>query len=129
MAIPSIELQKALYSTLSAGDCPVFELTPDNQPYPFITLRIQSMNEDMTKTDLNRFKFQVYIHSWSLSLGSLESKTIDSFIFNLVMGEWEINGFNLDRVSYEFGETLTETQQEGTIFQGIQNFEITISRK
>lgn len=127
--IASIELQKALFNLLSIGDYPVYELVPKDESYPYISFRLQGKMNNYTKTNQQRYTFNVYLHSWSQSSSSLESKTMDSFIHDAIMGTWQVEGYNVDFVELIFSETLTETDVTNNIFQGIQEFEITISKK
>lgn len=127
--IASIELQKALFNLLSIGDYPVYELVPKDESYPYISFRLQSKTNNYTKTNQQRYTFNVYVHSWSQSSSSLESKTMDSFIHDAIMGKWLIDGYDIEFVELIFSETLTETDVTHNIFQGIQEFKITINEE
>lgn len=130
-SIGSVELQQALYTLLSTGKYPVFEVVPKDKHYPYINIRIQSKNSEFTKTDTNRYTYFVYIHSWSKGTSSMESKIMDNFIEQSVMGldSKAVAGFNVDMVKFGFGETLTEVEIGTNIFQGIQQYEITLSEE
>lgn len=127
--IASIELQKALFNLLSIGNYPVYELVPKDENYPYISFRLQSKTNNYTKTNQQRYTFNVYVHSWSQSSSSLESKTMDSFIHDAIMGTWLIDGYDVEFVELIFSETLTETDVTHNIFQGIQEFKITINEE
>lgn len=127
--IASIELQKALFNLLSIGNYPVYELVPKDESYPYISFRLQSKTNSYTKTATKRQTFNVYVHSRSQSSSSLESKTMDSFIHDAIMGTWLIDGYDVEFVELIFSETLTETDVTHNIFQGIQEFKITINEE
>ena len=73
--IASIQLQKALYASLSESYS-VYEVVPKEESFPFITFGDVTREENFTKTDKKRFTFTISIHGWSKGTSSIQSKTI-----------------------------------------------------
>lgn len=125
--IQSIELQKAIYSSLALGYS-VFEIVPVANSFPYITIGESNEVEDFTKTDLSRFRTFITIHSWSLGESSIESKTMKHFIYNQ-MKDLKIPGFKVENVALSLSQTLKEQGTDTkTIFHTVQEFEIIINK-
>lgn len=126
--IPSIELQKAIYKVLEKGVYPVYEVVPNVDKMPLITLGSLSKNEDFTKTNTNRFTFSITIHGWSIGKSSIESKEIEEFIYQSIT-ELEMETYDVEFVRLGLNENLKEEESDDrVIFHSIQEFEITIKK-
>ena len=126
MTIASIELQKGLYTHLASGSYEVYEIVPPDTAMPYITIgNITKMNS-YTKTN-KRYTFSCTIHSWSKGNSSIEQKTIDEFIHNKLMTEFNVEVYDVDFVELAMGENLREVGSDSSIFHGVQEFEITLA--
>ena len=130
LAIPSLELQKALFSTLSSGDYPVYEMLPSSIPKNYIILGEEMLQTDNTKTQ--RRTVHVYtIHTWSQGTSSYNSKIINNFVLDkLLLEEFTVPNFHVDMVNLELLTTLKEFDQEenDTLQHGIIQVEFTLNR-
>lgn len=128
--IPSVALQKAIYSELNMGIYPIHEVVPKtNKDLPLITLHGFTREPNFTKTNQKRFTFKVSIHGWSIGKSSIEIKEIEEFIYqtimNLKMKAYDIEFINLSLNA----NTKSEETEDRVVFHSIQEFEITISSK
>lgn len=125
--IASIQLQKALYASLSESYS-VYEVVPKEDDFPFITFGDITRQENFTKTDKKRFTFTILIHGWSKGTSSIQSKTIEEYILNKIENI-KIEGFELEDTSLEMSTTVREKDADGsTIFQSIQEFNFIINQ-
>ena len=77
----AIDLQTALYTTLSAAGLTVFDAVPDNyESFPYVTIGEDSLVQWDTKT-INGFDASVTIHVWSRESGRKEAKLIQAQIY------------------------------------------------
>lgn len=126
--IPSVELQKAIYEVLDEGIYQVYEVVPNVDRMPLITLGSLRKNEDFTKTNTNRFTFSITIHGWSIGKSSVESKMIEEFIYQSIT-ELEMDDYDVEFVRLAMNENLKEEETDDrVIFHSIQEFEITIKK-
>ena len=126
--IPSVELQKAIYEILDEGIYQVYEVVPNVNRMPLITLGSLRKNEDFTKTNTNRFTFSITIHGWSIGKSSVESKMIEEFIYQSIT-ELEMDDYDVEFVRLAMNENLKEEETDDrVIFHSIQEFEITIKK-
>lgn len=127
--IPSVELQKAIYESLDEGIYQVYEVVPNVDRMPLITLGNLRKSEDFTKTNINRFTFSITIHGWSIGKSSVESKMIEEFIYQSIT-ELEMDDYDVEFVRLAMNENLKEEETDDrVIFHSIQEFEITIKKK
>jgi hypothetical protein len=129
MAIPSLELQKAIYSTLSGSIYKVYEVTPlGSFTSPYISLGEETITTTDTKTDF-RYISNYTIHTWSKGASSSPHKALNNFVIDRILRTpLNVNGFLVQFVSLEMLTTkkeIDETQSQ-TIFHGILQFEITL---
>lgn len=126
--IPSVELQKAIYESLDEGIYQVYEVVPNVDRMPLITLGSLRKSEDFTKTNTNRFTFSITIHGWSIGKSSVESKMIEEFIYQSIT-ELEMDDYDVEFVRLAMNENLKEEETDDrVIFHSIQEFEITIKK-
>ena len=126
--IPSVELQKAIYEVLDEGIYQVYEVVPNVDRMPLITLGSLRKSEDFTKTNTNRFTFSITIHGWSIGKSSVESKMIEEFIYQSIT-ELEMDDYDVEFVRLAMNENLKEEETDDkVIFHSIQEFEITIKK-
>lgn len=128
MVIASIELQKAIYSALKNGSYSVFEIAPPNIAFPYITIGEETLTTDDTKTN-KRTVHNVTIHTWSEGSSSAEIKVMNHFVLTTILNNLKVNGFYLDMVSLELQTTIKEQDSDSTIFHGVLQFEITLTKK
>lgn len=126
--IPSIELQKAIYKVLDEGIYQVYEVVPNVDNMPLITLGSLRKSEDFTKTNTDRFTFSINIHGWSIGKSSVESKMIEEFIYQSIT-ELEMIDYDVEFVRLVLNENLKEEETDDkVIFHSVQEFEITIKK-
>ncbi|MEB6213525.1 DUF3168 domain-containing protein [Enterococcus casseliflavus] len=126
--INSIELQKAIYSALSK-EYKVFEIVPVANSFPYITIGEMSESENFTKTDLNRFTFDITIHGWTVGQSSVKSKEQKDFIYR-AMKNLTLTDIKVEQVTLELSQTFKEQgTDKDTIFHSVQEFGITINNK
>lgn len=126
--VASIQLQKALYASLSES-YPVYEVVPKDCDFPFITFGDVTREENYTKTDQKRFDFSLYIHGWTRGGSSIPSKMMEEYILNKVL-DLSIDRYLLQSVHLDMSTTVREVDVDGsTIFQSIQEFSFTINEK
>lgn len=129
MAIPSLELQKAIYGKLSTSTYKVYDVAPlGTFTQPFIVIGDETITTRFTKTD--RFWVStVTIHTWTKGASSSSSKILNNFVIeNLLLQPFNVNGFFVSLVSLEMlttQEEIDETQSQ-TLFHGILQFEFTL---
>ncbi len=127
MAIPSLELQKSIFSTLSGGTYKVYDIAPlGSFTQPFISIGDETITTSFTKTE-RRWVSNVTIHTFAKGASSASSKTLNNFVIqNMLFKPFNVNGFFVDYISLEMlttQEEMDETQSQ-TIFHGIIQFEI-----
>lgn len=128
--IPSVELQKAIFSELDKGSYSVAEIVPkDLEAMPLITIQDLNRETNFTKTNTNRFTFSVTIDGWSYNRSSYEIKAVEEYIYQTVMN-LEMVSYDIEMVNLEMNLNLKEEESaDRVIFHSIQQFEITISEK
>jgi hypothetical protein len=133
MAIPSLELQRSIYSALTTNSTyKVYEITPlGSFTSPFISLGEESLLTSDTKTDL-RYISNYTIHTWTKGASSTTSKTLNNFVVDRILrNPFTVNGFSVDSVTLSLLTTqkeIDETQSQ-TIFHGIIQFEIIMTQE
>jgi hypothetical protein len=128
MPIPSIELQKSLFSALSSGDYKVYEIVPSYASFPYITIDNETILTDDTKTNL-RYVITKTISTWSIGSGSSQGKTMNDFVIQqLLRNDLVVNGFFVDFVSLELLTTQVDKDEtiDENIFHGIIQIEFTL---
>lgn len=125
--IPAVQLQKALYKSLSQ-QYRVNEVIPKEPIFPFFSLGQIDRTTNFTKTDRNRYDFAIYIHGWSKGLSSLEIKTMEHYA-NEQINKIDVEGFIVENVALSLSTTITEKSGENNIFHSVQEFLITINTK
>ena len=128
--IPSLELQKAVYTELSKGVYPIFEVQPsDTSKMPFITFSDLSRETNFTKDNQNRFTFSIILHGWAIGKSSIQSKQIEDFIYNTVMS-LEMVSYKVEMIDLSMNTNVREDEsKDRTVFHSVQQFEITISKR
>lgn len=127
MAIPTIELQKAIFNRLNVNNN-VYEIKPTNQPFPYILIGEDITTDNLTKTN-KRTKHNITIHTFTKSYDSTESKTLNNFVKESILDGLVVNGFSLDMSTLAMMMTLKEASTDGTIFHGVLQFEITLTQE
>ena len=128
MPIPSIELQKTLFSSLSTGGYKVYEIVPSYAKMPYITIDNETILTDDTKTN-PRYVITKTISTWSMGSSSSQSKTLNDFVIKkLLRTDLVVNGFFVDFVSLELLTTQVEKDEtiNENIFHGIIQIEFTL---
>lgn len=128
MAVASIELQKAVYKALNAGNYSVYDIVPPNTALPYISIGDETLTTDDTKTS-KRTVHNVSIHTWSMGNSSAESKMMNHFVLQTILNDLEVNGFYVDMVNLELQTTLKEQSSDSTTFHGVLQFEVTLTKK
>lgn len=124
--IASIELQKAVFKVLSAN-YPIFDVVPDNSIMPYISFGDISKFPNKTKTELDRYQFTLLLHTWSRGQSSIQSKTINQFVLNQ-MDNLIVDGYSVEWVELTMDNTIKQQEAKDTIFHGVLEFEITLSK-
>lgn len=127
--IASIDLQTAVFASLSLGEWQVFESVPPKTSMPYITIGDASQSNDNTKTS-KRKVFNLMIHTWSKGTDSTESKMMDNFVQEMLL-EQDLMLFNhdLDMVVLNMAIGQKETLTDTNIFHTSLEFEITLTEK
>lgn len=81
MAIASIELQKAVYSSLSKLTYPVFDALPKDQPMPYILVGEENLIRNGTKSSIMT-EHILTIHAFSKAEGTKQLKEMVAYIIN-----------------------------------------------
>lgn len=127
LAIPSIELQKAVYQALNNGEYPVYEILPTDTAMPYITIGDEILTEDNTKTT-KRTVHNITINTWSKGFDSTASKQMNHMVMSAILNLTIVSGFLVDIITLELLETLQEQQNDGSaIWHGVLQFEVTLS--
>ena len=126
MAIASVELQKAVFAVLKAGTYSVHEVVPPSTKFPYIVIGEEVLTHSNTKTN-KRTVHNITIHTWSKGSSSANSKVMNNFVVQTLLKDFAVNGFNLDMATLEMQTTLKEAGADGTVFHGVNQFEITLS--
>lgn len=127
MAIASLELQKAVYSALSKGSYPVYEIAPPDTVFPYIVIGEETLTTSNTKTN-KRTVHNITIHTWSKGSSSAVIKTMNDFVVQILLDGLLVNGFYVDIATLEMQTTLKELATDGTIFHGVNQFEIILTK-
>lgn len=127
--IASIDLQTAVFASLSLGEWQVFESVPPKTIMPYINIGDASQTNDNTKTS-KRKVFNLMIHTWSKGTDSTESKMMDNFVQEMLL-EKDLMLFNhdLDMVVLTMAIGQKETLTDTNIFHTSLEFEITLTEK
>ena len=123
MAVSSLELQKAVYSTLSSGTYAVYEIIPPNTEFPYIQIGEETLTTNNTKTSKGTIH-NITIHTWSKGSSSANSKILNDYVAQTLLNGFTVNGFLLDNITLEMMQTLKETDTDATIFHGVLQFDI-----
>ncbi|MDW0112157.1 hypothetical protein QT711_03100 [Sporosarcina saromensis] len=125
--IPSVELQKAIIKTLSPHH-KVVSVKSDDVTFPFVEIGSEIERDGGTKTH-NRSYHHLTIHTWTKSNSPLDSKTLNHSVKHKIMNLQTVEGFYLDFVKLSSVMTMTETEADTTIWHGILQFEIEMTKK
>lgn len=123
VAVSSLELQKAVYSTLSSGTYAVYEIIPPNTEFPYIQIGEETLTTNNTKTSKGTIH-NITIHTWSKGSSSANSKILNDYVAQTLLNGFTVNGFLLDNITLEMMQTLKETDTDATIFHGVLQFDI-----
>lgn len=123
--IPSIELQKAIYSVLSSSKWEVHEVIPPKAPLPYIQIGNLSRLKADTKTN-KRHEFIIMIHSWSKGSSSIQVKEMNNFIYDSIH-TLQMSTYSVSWVELELEQTIKEDYPDGTIFHGVHEFKIILN--
>lgn len=127
--IPSLNLQKAIFSTLSGSTYKVYDIAPlGSFTQPFIVIGDETITTSFTKTE-RRWVSNVTIHTFAKGASSVASKNLNNFVIQrILLTPLVVDSFFVDLVSLEMlttQEEMDETQSQ-TVFHGILQFEITL---
>lgn len=120
--IAQIELQKAIYSTLSES-FNVTEIKSTEPVFPFIELG-NIIERNVSNAIYRMGTFNVTIHTFSKGYDSTESKTLNEYVKSKMLQLENVNGFNLDYVKLDSITNLNETETDGTVFHGVLFFNV-----
>lgn len=128
--IASVELQKAVYQSLNEEQYSVSEVVPANTgELPMITIDGFNKSTNFTKTNKERFSFNVNVHGWSVGHSSIESKIIEHFIYQTMMN-LKMDNYDVEFVRLLMNDNLKdEENKDGIVFHSIQQFEVTIAKQ
>lgn len=127
--VASVELQKAVYSTLKTGSYPVYEIVPPNTDMPYITLGDENLTFSNTKTN-KRTVHNITINTWSQGSSSNESKIMNDYVLQTLINGFTVNGYDMDMITLELLRTIKEQGTESLsqyIFHGVLQFEIILT--
>lgn len=127
MAIASVELQKTVFTALSSGSYKVHEIIPPNTPMPYLVIGEEILTYDNTKTSI-RTVHNLTIHTWYQGSSSATSKVMNDFVVQTILGIQSVNGFYVDKSNLEMQRTIKDIDSEGTMFHGVNQFEIILTK-
>lgn len=126
VAVASLELQKAVYSTLSSGSYAVYEIIPPNTEFPYIQIGEETLTTSNTKTSKGTIH-NITIHTWSKGSSSANSKVLNDYVAQTLLNGLTVSGFFVDKITLEMMQTLKESDTDSTIFHGVIQFDITLT--
>lgn len=126
MESASTKLQKAIYGVLSEHYS-VYEVTPLNAAFPYITIGEEAVTHNHTKTN-KRSVHLITLHTWSKGQSSSQSKTMNDLVINKLLNELSINDYSLDEAALQLLTTLKEAATDATIFHGVIQIEFIITQ-
>ena len=124
MAIPSIELQEAIFSLLSPS-YKVYDSVPNDASYPHIQIGNETLTLDDTK-EKNRTVHNVTLHTYTKGSSSASAKQLNHFVIDKILNELVVDFFVVDQVSLIMLVTQKETEISEIFHHGILQFEITL---
>lgn len=127
MAIASVELQKSVYTALSQGSYPVFEIVPPNTTMPYIVIGEEVLTYDNTKTSI-RTVHNITIHTWHQGSSSATIKVMNDLVVQAILDGFAVSGFSMDRSTLEMQRTIKQSDVEDTMFHGVNQFEIILTQ-
>lgn len=125
--IPSIELSKAIYSTLTTK-YEVHETVTNDVPMPYITVGAEEIYDADLKLE-NVTRHIMTLNTWSKNTSSIESRTMNDFVVNSLKDNLDVNGFYVDSVNLIMNSLLKENEVSQTIYHGVIQVEIYLTEK
>ena len=120
----SLAVQTAIFQRLATVGYSVYDAVPPETPYPYIVIGDDTENEWDTDTELG-FELTLMIHSFSVSDGKAEIKTMQKAVYDLLhYHNLAVTGYNTIVLYQEFSETMLET--DGVTRHGVQRFRLTL---
>ena len=126
MSIGQFQLQTTIYAALNVSaitstlNCGVYDEVVEGNPYPFITLGEETVNDYGTK-DLNGGDYTINIHIWSQYKGSKQTKEIMDKVHDLLHDiDLTVSGFNLINLRFEFSDIMRDP--DGVTRHGVMRF-------
>jgi Protein of unknown function (DUF3168) len=127
LAIASIELQKAVYSSLKTLSYPVYDALPKNQPMPYLLIGEEILIRDDTKSS-KISEHDLTIHAFSKAKGTKEVKEMTAHVIDrLVDTKMSVSGF--DAVMQKLLRTvnLKEVNDLGVIHHAVIQIKFTLT--
>lgn len=116
MAIASIELQKAVYESLSKLSYPVFDALPKNQPMPYILIGEETMLRDDNKSNIIS-EHTLTIHAFSDAKGTKQVKEMTAYIIDSLV-DTDLNVMAFQCVSQKLSNVINLKElDEATVIQ------------
>ena len=127
MAIPSLELQKGIFSLLS-GTYPVFDTVPSVTSYPYVQIGEEVLTMDDTK-EKNRTVHNLTLHTYSKGNSSVSAKEVNNFVIDKILNELVVDFFVVEMAQLVMLTTLRESEISETYHHGVLIFEITLKEE
>lgn len=119
----TVELQKAVYSTLSTSVYKVFDSLPSKQAMPFIVIGEDTLLFADTKTE-GRSRHVLTIHCWSDKTSSLEVRGMNDFVMQSLFQLEKVNGYHVDFVELELAQVFKSEDK----YHGVISIAITLTK-
>lgn len=124
-----VALQTKIYTLLSADTtivttygCDVYDHAPDNEPYPFIVIGEDSLDE-FGAHDFDGFTVTIDIHTWTQAEGKRACKLIQDRIYAL-LHEADLALTGQKTISLRGGLQTTILDPDGRTYHGVNRFNL-----
>jgi len=126
--IASLELQKSIYRELDTGEYKVFDVTPLNEPTPYILIGNITRVPNDTKTTKG-YELSVIIHIYSKDDSSEEAKIIGNFVDNKLLNDFKVKGFHNNKSDLTMDTEQIEEYKDETVYHYIQEYTFILTEK
>ena len=125
-----IVAQQYIYETLTQSpsvEAPVFNEVEDGQDYPFITIG-EATHTDASTDAILLQNISVSVHVWSREKGTLETKRIQSQIFNALNRTKSLTyDYVINAVDFDSSQTFLDS--DNLTRHGVQTFNILMQKR
>ena len=119
---PTVELQKSIYTAVSAVGYSTYDDVPTDAVYPYVVIGDDTLVDD-SADDTQGLNATVTVHSFSSYRGKAEIKKIQDDIFTaLDRVALPITGYVVLDCLQEFAQTFLD--QDGITRHGVQRFRV-----